>query len=286
MLKFLQSTKCKVILFILALLIGIMIYAVSQGGYTITGIGIFKKIAAPFQSVSNMISEKVEYVLDIYTDADGYYEENQALKAEIAELNASLADYEKTKEELAELQEFVGIKEKHEDFSLTSPCEVIGYVANDPYHAFMIDGGTDNGIHLYDPVVTQQGLVGVVTEVGERTATVTTILSPDVSVSAGCIRTGEMGVISGSVSLSREGMCKLSYLNKEPRMKKDNVIITLGESGTFPKGYVIGYVREIHVDESGMTSYAAVEPAVDVTNLKTVVVVTDFDGKETQDDAS
>lgn len=282
--KFLQSTKFKIILFVLALLIGIMIYAVSRGGYTITGIGIFKSITAPFQSASNAISAKVEHVLDMYANADAYYEENLALKEEIAALNASLADYQATKEELEDLKEFVGIKQKHDDYTLSTPCEVIGYVANDPYHAFMIDCGTDDGIDLYDPVVTQQGLVGMITEVGENTATVTTILSPDVSVTAGCVTTGELGVLSGSVSLSREGRCKLAYLEESPKMKTDNVIITMGESGTFPMGYVIGYVREIHTDETGLTSYASVEPAVDITNLSMVVVITDFNGKEEHND--
>ncbi len=277
--KFLQSTKCKVILFVLALLIGIMIYAVYKGGYTITGIGIFKSLTAPLQKASNSISAGVEHVLDMYTNADEYYQENQALKKEIAELNKELADYQETKEKLADLQEFVGIKESHSDFTLSSPCEVIGYVTNDPYHAFQIDGGSKDGISLHDPVVTEQGLVGIITEVGEDISTVTTILSPDVSVSAVCVKSGENGVLSGTVSLARDGLCRLSYLNLETRVIKDNVIITRGDSGLFPNGYVIGYVQSTDTDEAGMTSYAVVEPAVNIENLRMVVVVTDFDGK-------
>ncbi len=284
--KFLQSTKCKVILFVLSLLIGIMVYAVLKGGYTITGIGIFKNISAPFQQWSNAISQRVEFVLDMYTSSEQLYEENQALKAEVAALHENLMDYEATKEELADLKEFVGIKEENADFRLTSPCEVTGYITNDPYHAFMIDAGTEDGIGLYDPVVTQQGLVGMVTEVGERTATVTTILSPELSIAAKCSSTGESGVVTGSVSLSREGLCKMGFLNEETRLNSGQVILTSGESGSFPANYMIGFVKNIGMDETGMNAYAEVTPAVDVTALRVVVVITDFNGKVSYEDTN
>ncbi len=282
--NFLKSTKCKVILFILALLVGIMIYAVSQGGYTISSIGFFKTIAAPFQRASNAISENVEHVLDMYSNAEEYYDENQTLKAEISALHAQLADYEAAKEELAELKEFMGIKKENPDFSLTSPFDVIGYVTNDPYGAFTIDGGTDDGVSLYDPVVTEQGIVGIITEVGTDTATVSTLLSPEVNISAFCGATGEIGIVTGNVLLSRDGCCKLEYLNKETQMRKDQVILTSGENGNFPKRYVIGFVEEIAVDAAGLTSYAKVKPAADLANLSKVVVVTDFAGKEKADE--
>ncbi len=278
--NFLRSTKCKVILFVLALLIGVMIYAVSMSGYTISSIGFFKSIAVPFQRASNAIAEKVEYVLGIYSTADSYYQENQALKEEIASLNAQLADYDAAKEELEELREFIGIKEDHMDYTMTAPCEVVGYVTNDPYGAFLIEGGTDDGISLYDPVVTVQGLVGMVTEVGKDTATVSTILSPDISVAAYCSSVGEYGVVTGDVAASRDGRCHMNYLDVDTRLHEGNVILTTGDNGYFPENYVIGYVKETGLDSTGLTAYASIEPAADLFNLRMVVVITDFDGKE------
>lgn len=283
--NFLKSTKCKVILCILALLVGVMVYAVSVGGYTISTVGLFNSIAAPFQKASNAISERVEYVLNLYSNAEYHYQQNKALREEIAELHAELADYEQTKERLGELEAFVGIKEKYEDFKYSAPCEVIGYVTNDPFGAFMINAGTNDGIDLYDPVVTEMGLVGMVTEVGSDTACVTTILSPEVSVAAYCSTTKDHGVLTGSVALAMDGMCALQYLDKETALKKNRVILTSGENGIFPKGYVIGYVREVKMDESGMTAYAVVEPAADLSELGMVVVITDFSGKGAVNDA-
>lgn len=278
--NFWKSTKCRVILCILALLVGVMIYAVSTGGYTISTIGLFKSIAAPFQRASNTISERVEYVLTLYRNAEFHYEQNKALREEIAGLQQELADYEETKQKLEKLEGFVGIKEEHEDYVLSAPCDVIGYVTNDPFGAFMIDGGTADGIDLYDPVVTSLGLVGMVTEVSEGTATVTTILSPDLSVAAYCSTTKDHGVVSGTVSLALDQRCRLQYLDRETSLRENRVILTSGENGLFPKGYVIGYVRSIENDDSGMTANAVLEPAADIANLDMVVVITDFKGKQ------
>ncbi len=276
---FLKSKKFKILLWLLALFIGLMLYAVFMGGYTISPVSMLQTLTSPVQKASNSISERVEYGLDLFRNAESYYEENRALRQEINTLHTQLSDYEAAKEELARLEAFIGIKEKHDDYSMTSPFDVIGYVTNDPYHNFMIDGGSEEGVSLYDPVVSDLGLVGVVTELGAHTSTVTTILSPELSISACVSSTREKGILTGSVALAMDGMCKLQYLEKDTKLKKDRVILTTGENGLFPGGYVIGYVKEIAMDDTGLTAYAAIEPASDLTHLSMVAVITDFNGK-------
>lgn len=285
MINFLKSMKFRIMLCLLALLTGIMMYAVSVGGYTISAVSLFKTVTAPLQNASNAISERVEYVLDLYRNAESYYEENRELRQEINKIHTQLADYEETKAELARLEAFVGIKEKHDDYSMTAPFDVIGYVTNDVYLSFMIDGGSKDGISLYDTVVSDLGLVGVITELGEHTSTVTTILSPELSVAACTSSSREKGILTGSVSLAIDGLCKLEYLDKDTRLKKEKIILTTGENGLFPGGYVIGYVKDVAMDDTGLTAYASVEPASDLKNLSMVVVITDFNGKAERFDA-
>ncbi len=277
---FFKSTRFKVILFIIALLTGIMVYAVSVGGYSLSAVSLFRTIAAPFQRVSNSLSERVEHSLNVYRDAEIHYEQNKALKQEVAELHKELAEYDDMKRRLEELQEFVGIKEEYKDLVFSAPCEVINYVTNDPFGAFIIGQGSADGIELYDPVVTDLGLVGVITEVGEHTSQVTTILSPDVSVAVYCSTTTDHGVVTGNVGLSLDGLCRLQYLEKDTQIRKDKVILTSGENGMFPKGYVVGYVRDVQVDETGLTTTASVEPAAEILDLSMVIVIKDFTGKD------
>ncbi|MDE6730008.1 MAG: rod shape-determining protein MreC [Oscillospiraceae bacterium] len=285
MIHFFKSIRFRIMLFLIALLTGIMLYAVFVGGYTISAVGLFKTMTAPLQNLSNAISERVEYGLDLYRNAENYYQENRELRQEINKIHTQLADYEETKAELERLEAFIGIKEKHSDYSMTVPFDVIGYVTNDIYLSFMIDGGSEDGIGLYDTVVSDLGLVGVITELGEHVSTVTTILSPELSVAACTSSSREKGVLTGSVALASEGLCKLEYLEKDTDLKKEKIILTTGENGLFPGGYVIGYVKDVAMDDTGLTAYASIEPASDLKNLSMVVVITDFNGKAERTDA-
>lgn len=276
---FFKSTRFKVILFILALLVGIMIYAVSAGGYTLSAESLFRDLTAPVQKFSNSISERVEHSLNVYRDAETHYEQNKALKEEVAELNRELANYDEIKRQLNELRELVGIQEEYKDLVLSPPCEVIGYVTNDPFGAFRIGQGSADGIELYDPVVTDLGLVGVITEVGDHTATVTTILSPEVSVAVYCSTTKDHGVLTGTVNDAMNGLCRLQYLEKDTTIRRNKVILTSGENGLFPKGYVVGYVRDVQTDETGLNATASIKPAAELSDLSMVIVVRDFEGK-------
>ena len=171
------------------------------------------------------------------------------------------------------------MQEQYPDLVLSAPCKVTGYVTNDPFHAFTIGQGSADGLALYDPVVTDLGLVGVITSLGEHSAEVTTILSPNVSVAAYCSTTKDHGVVTGTVADALEDKCRLQYLEKETAIRQDKVILTSGENGMFPKGYVIGYVREVQMDDTGLTAAAVLEPASEITDLSMVIVIKDFDGK-------
>ncbi len=276
---FFRSVKFKVILCILALLLGVMLYSVTQGGDTPLGSEALGKVFKPVRQFSNRISGKVEHGLDTLTNAQEYYEENESLRAKIGELNSQLVEYEDTKTELAELRKFVGIKEEHADFTLSPPCEIISYVTNDPYGAFVIDRGTDDGISVNDPVITAEGLVGVITEAADSYATVTTLLSPDLSIGAVTNSSKESGIVEGTLKLSVDGRTKMIYIDKENKLQKEELVITAGGSGLFPKGCVIGNIEEIGMEESGLSAYAVVQPAVQLDKISNVIVLLDFDGK-------
>ena len=278
---FIKSTRFKILLAFLAFLIGIMIYAVTKGGYSVSGASFIQTITKPFRSASNGIGMKIEGNLDKITKAEEYYEENKRLKAQIGELNKQLNEYDALKAEVEELRKFVSIKEEHEDYVLSVPCSVIGYTTNDPFKSFTIDKGKADGIKPNCPVATAEGLVGITDEVSEHATTVRTILSPDLSVAAVCSASlADTGIIEGDIIASEEGCTKLSHVTTENKIKPGSLMITAGNSGLFPKDYPIGTVREMEYDVSGLSMCSVIEPCADITRLTSVIVITDFTGKK------
>ena len=281
---FLKSTRFKILLGFLAFLVGIMIYAVTKGGYSVSGASFINTITKPFRAASNGISMKMEGTVDKLSNADKYYEENQKLKKQIGELNAQLTEYDAIKAEVEELRKFVSIKEEHEDYMLSQPCGVLGYVTNDPFKSFTIDKGSADGILVNCPVVTAEGLVGITVEVSEHVSTVRTILSPDLSVAAmASSSSADQGIIEGNVLSSESGQTKLIHVPKKNKLKRGDLMITTGTSGLFPKDYPIGTILEIGFDSNGLSVCADIQPCVDVNRLTSVIVITDFSGKKEED---
>lgn len=282
---FFRSKKFRIILCIIALLIGMMLYAVTQDGFTLPTTGFIGKICNPIRSVSNRISDSVENTLDAFTRSKEYQQENEELRQRVAELEYQLVDYHKTQQELTDLEGFMGVKEDHEDFVLSDPCTIIGYVENDPFHAFYIDKGSEDGLSVYDPVVTAEGLVGIISEISETYATVETICSPNLSIGAEVSGKSESGIVEGDVTLSSSYRCRMIYLEKDTTLKKGDLVITSNSVGIFPQGYLIGSVESIEPMESGLSYCAVIRPSVDLENLSNVIVITDFAGKEQQNAA-
>lgn len=74
---------------------------------------------------------------------------------------------------------------------------VIGRDANSQFGSFIIDKGTLQGISKRDPVITSDGLIGVIEEVGLTYSRVITIYDPGLNLGAYVPHTGYRGLLWG-----------------------------------------------------------------------------------------
>lgn len=278
--EFFKTFKFKLIICILALLAGFMLCSALSDGTPFSGTEFINRITNPVKEYASSASGFVGEKLDALVNASEYKDENEKLRTEIAKLRQDLTDYENKKNELDELQKFIGIKEEHEDVVLSNPCTVISRTANDPYASFVIDRGSEDDISLYDPVVTSEGIVGIITEVAETYSTVETVLSPDIAIGAICRQTNDTGIVQGNIKYARDGKCEMIYIDRENSLEEGSIITTSGASGRFPKDFLIGSVEYTEADESGLSSYAVIKPYVDIQKVSSVMVITAFNGQE------
>lgn len=274
--QFFKSVKFKVILCIAGFFLGIALFSVNKDGKIPLGSQAVGVVFNPIKQFSNAISTKVGLVIDLFLDAEKYVEENRQLRENVKSLNDRLIEYEDMKSEIEDLRKFIGIKEENEDFVLSPTCTIISRVVNDPYGTFVIDQGSKVGISLYDPVVTAEGLVGVITEVSDTYSTVRTIFSPELSIGGLCVESRDTGIVEGNLAYAEKGQYKMIYIEKENKIKEGDLIITSGNSGQFPQGYIIGNVKETGTEESGLTAYAVIEPIVNPKEINNVMVIIDF----------
>lgn len=276
--EFLRSKRFKILLVIMAVLLGFMLYAISSGDAATIPSKIISAITTPFQKLSSSISVSVTEFFGQFANSSKNYKENIALKDEIAELQKKLVDYETLKNENEQLREVAGVQEKSEDYKAVGGT-IIARDATDRYYSFTIDAGSKDGIEENDPVVTSRGLVGIVTKVYPTSAQVVTILSPERHVGAIELRTGETGSVTGDIAYLEDGRCVLNYLQRETAVMRGDVVSTSGESGRFPKNYVIGVVEDVQQKSDGKTAYAVIRPSEDIKEVTNVCVLTEFEGK-------
>lgn len=274
---FFRSKQFKIIVAILISLVTLSVIFSIIGGRISPQSNIVGTITAPFRSVATSISNSVSDFFGALKSNNEIMLKNTELESQINELREKLADYEKATKENEFYKDYLDIKDQNPDFKFAD-ATLISKDTADPYKGFVINKGSTNGISPNDPVITDAGLVGYVSEVGLTTSKVTTILSPDLKLGALDNRTNDSGIISGSLEITEKGHTKFQNLSRSCNVAVGDYVITSGE-GVFPEGLLIGTIETISNDKYNTSLYASVKPFVDIDSIRSVMVITDFEGQ-------
>lgn len=238
-------------------------------------------VGAITTSVQGVIKKASDFVTDTYekmNENEKIMLENATLKAQVDKLTEQLVDYQTALEENEFYKEYLGIKEKNPDYVM-EPASLISHNADDPYGSFVINKGSLNGIAIHDPVITDAGLVGYISEVNSSYSKVTTILDSNIKVGVLDKRTGDIGIVSGELSFAEKGKTKMLDILRSSGVATGDFIVTAG-GNMFPEGIIIGTVDSIHNAKLDTSLYAVVSPVVEFKELRDVMVITYFSGQD------
>lgn len=276
-----KSLRFKIILVIALILVGFMLYASTNEGYASLPSQIVGAVLSPFQKAASFLSGSVGGFFDKILNADNIEKENDALRQENNELRSKLIDYAELARQNAQYESLLGITQANPDIKL-QPAFVIGRDPDDRFCSFTVDKGTEAGIKPNSPVITSEGIVGIVSEVGLYYSKVTTILDVSFNMGSLVVETRDTGIITGDVALSADNNCKLTYLPIDSKVASGNLVMTTGVGGVFPKNLMVGTILEVKTESHGKSLYAVVKPAADVKSVKDVFIITSFVGQTTR----
>lgn len=277
---FLQSALAKALGVLALVLVGVMIYSATTGGFATipeTLAGIF---VTPLQSVTTGASNGVSDFFGWITGGDDMRRQLEELERENAELRQQLVDYDELKQTNDWYSEILGLHEEHPEYTFASG-RVIGRDPSDYYGNFTMSAGQNAGIEVNDPVVATDGsLVGVVVEVGLTYAKVRTIIDPSTKVACQISRTGDTAYTAGgTMELARNNTVRMTALERSSSAAAGDYVVTSGIGGVYPAGLLIGSVTRIQSATDGMTLNGEVDLFADIYNLKQVMVITSFTGQ-------
>lgn len=197
-------------------------------------------------------------------DARGLRQENDRLRRELEALRGYSETILRLEREGERLRGLVGLR----NFGKSKVYgEIIAYV---PWDARVtLNVGTLQGVGAGMPVVTEQGLLAVVSTASERTSQATLISSSTVRV-GGIARgaTPVAGLVKGQTP-TRLVMDVFESVD----IAAGSEVLTTGFSSTIPAGIRIGVVSEYFVDEEFGVRRAFIVPSARVGLSREVVVL-------------
>jgi rod shape-determining protein MreC len=130
-------------------------------------------------------------------------------------------------------------------------------------HTVLVANGTDQGIEMGNPVVTADGLVGLVVDVGATHARVLMISDINAQIPVILSSSSWPGVTVGNNGPN----LSLRFLPEEAAPRIGELVLTSGHGGVLPAGVPVGRIDMVQDD------FVRVQPAVDLRNLSYVSIL-------------
>ena len=119
------------------------------------------------------------------------------------------------------------------------------------------------------PVISEQGLVGLVTATSNNAAKTMLLLDRQTAIDGTVQRSRARGIVRGRA----DELLEFEFVARGGDVQVGDVVITSGLGGVYPKGLLIGRVSAISEPGSQLLSSASLEPAVDFGRLEQAFVM-------------
>jgi rod shape-determining protein MreC len=225
-----------------------------------------ERIARPFRDGWAWMSD----LLDAKDENEKLREENKQIRAALIELQTA------TRESAlqSEIATYIAGPTFPQDFE-PLVARIIAKPPSPYQQEIMVSAGSGDGIRKNAPVVTADGLVGLVTDVTDSTARITLLTDQSSAVSAVVLESGAAGVVRHGASASS---LILDRVEKDEMVAQGNTVITSGWTterfeSLFPRGIPIGSVQSVGQQDVDLFKRVQVTPLVDFDSLSTVIVL-------------
>lgn len=235
----------------------------------------FGNFITPMQRGINSVGSAISDKLKMFGNINRLIDENEKLKAELDEVKAENSALTQEKYELNWYRDLYDLDRKYTDYSKVA-ATVISREPNSYCNEFIIDKGTDDNIAKNMNVISGNGLVGIITDVGKNWARVRSIIDDASNVSGMFLKTSDTCIVSGNLELLDDGYINVRMINLDAEIYDNYEIVTSYISDKYLPGILIGYVSNIRVDSSTMAKEAYLTPVVDFEHLEAVLVITEL----------
>jgi rod shape-determining protein MreC len=234
-------------------------------------------VLRPFEVGANRVARPFEDVYGYFHGLASARSENQRLKEEVRRYRQLYAQSASALQKNVQLEKALGYRDTAKYPSGYRPvfASVVAQPPSQFEQSVVVAAGSNDGVRVHDPVVSDGSLVGEVTKVGASLSRVTLLTDPELAVAA--------KDVSGAAGLIRHGQGSgdaliLDHVTKDQVVHKGDMVVTSGIlagrlRSLYPKNIPIGIVTSVGQSEVELYKLIQVSPFVDFSTLDTVAVL-------------
>jgi rod shape-determining protein MreC len=237
-------------------------------------------IFSPLQTVADRALKPARDLVGWFDKTFDARGENSRLKTQLAEARAGAVAGQEALQENAQLRKLVGL-DRGPALAASAYRPVTGRViARSPtvwQSAVTIDVGAGDGVHVDDPVISGDGLVGRVASAEGGSAQVMLITDHASAISAKVVPGGVQGVIRPDIGDPEDLI--LDFIDSSKAVHIGQTVVTSGWraeglASLFPPGLPVGEVTHASIVEQKASQQVELRPYADLANLDLVQVLT------------
>jgi rod shape-determining protein MreC len=264
-------------LLVALVLVSLALILLSQGRNLQPVESVANTIFTPIQHAASSVTSTVGDWITAVVNAKQLQEKNKQLQEAVDALTAENAQDQAKIKESDQLRAMLKFQADRPEIQAVL-ANNIGGDPNALSEILTIDKGTSEGIKVGMPVVSPGGiLVGQVSATKPDRSTVLLITDIQSVIPVATQRTQTPGVLEGR--WQQGGNMMMTHIPRDADVQKNDMLLTSGLGGTFPKGLICAQVFEVRQNDVQMEKQAVAVPFVDLNALSNVLVITNGTSK-------
>jgi rod shape-determining protein MreC len=221
----------------------------------------------------------LQYLIQLPTEASGWLSENLASRSQLLDENAGL----RRKQAFinTQLQKLTALETENRrlrmllESSIERPERVLIAellsVDFDPYrHQILLNKGTRHGVHVGQPLLDQQGIIGQIVHANTFTSTAILITDPNHALPVQVNRNGLRTLAIGTGHFQE---LELLHIPNNEDIQVGDLLITSGLGGRFPRGYPVAKVAKVEFDPARPFAHIIAQPTSQLDRSREVLLI-------------
>jgi len=231
------------------------------------------RISTPIQYAASALANGISALVSDYVYLVDVKADNRRLAYENARLRNKVRSLEQNEAENQRMRKLLGLRE-------TIPGDIVSahVIAKDFTEFFRVTRVTldrpARNIRPNMPVIALDGVVGTVYRVAGDTVDVLLTVDSGSGIDVVVERTGARGFVRGTGNPAQYA-CRVEYVQRADEVDVGDLLLTSGVGKRFPKGIPVARVTKVVKRDFGIYQSVEAAPAVDLSRLEDVLIVTE-----------